>query len=81
LRQDEPAAVIVIAASARPSVAKTFSGVENCALTNASLFDLADLPASTVTIGAGLFGLKLAQALVRLNVDTPVFDEGRRLAG
>lgn len=43
-------------------------------LTNETIFDLPDLPKSVGVIGAGPLGLELAQALVRLGVDTVVFD-------
>jgi dihydrolipoamide dehydrogenase len=75
------AKAVVIATGARPSVPAMFKTVAACVLTNETIFDLADLPASVAVIGAGPLGLELAQALARLGVDTAVFDQGERLAG
>jgi dihydrolipoamide dehydrogenase len=58
-----------------------FHALGPLALTNETIFELADLPASIAVIGAGPLGLELAQALVRLGVDVQVFDQTERLAG
>lgn len=58
-----------------------FEALGPMALTNETIFELSDLPASIAVIGAGPLGLALAQALVRLGVDVDVFDQGERLAG
>ncbi|MFL5283967.1 MAG: dihydrolipoyl dehydrogenase [Rhodopila sp.] len=75
------AKAVVIATGARPSVPPMFAPVADRVLTNETIFDLADLPASIAVIGAGPLGLELAQALARLGVATAVFDQGNRLAG
>jgi dihydrolipoamide dehydrogenase len=75
------ARAVVIATGARPGVPGMFDAVADRVLTNETIFDLADLPASIGVIGAGPLGLELAQALARLGVDAVVFDKGNRLAG
>ncbi len=65
---------IVIATGSRPSIPKTFDGLNNI-LTNETVFELDDLPASLAVVGAGPLGLELAQAFSRLGVDVVVFDE------
>jgi dihydrolipoamide dehydrogenase len=75
------AKAIVIATGSRPMVPDMFRALGPLALTNETIFELADLPASIAIIGAGPLGLELAQALVRLGVDVEVFDQSERLAG
>jgi dihydrolipoamide dehydrogenase len=75
------AKAIVIATGSRPMVPPMFEALGPMALTNETIFELSDLPASIAVIGAGPLGLELAQALVRLGVDVDVFDQGERLAG
>jgi dihydrolipoamide dehydrogenase len=75
------AKAVVIATGARPSVPNMFAAVETCVLTNETIFDLANLPASVAVVGAGPLGLEFAQALARLEVRTALFDQGDRLAG
>jgi dihydrolipoamide dehydrogenase len=75
------AKAIVIATGSRPMVPAMFRALGPLALTNETIFELADLPTSIAVIGAGPLGLELAQALVRLGVDVDVFDKGERLAG
>jgi dihydrolipoamide dehydrogenase len=75
------AKAIVIATGSRPMVPDMFRTLGPLALTNETIFELADLPASIAVIGAGPLGLELAQALVRLGVTVEVFDQGERIAG
>ncbi len=75
------ARAIVIATGAAPAVPKVFAAVKDRVLTNESLFELADLPASVGVIGAGPLGLELGQALARLGVRVELFDLGDRVAG
>lgn len=75
------AKAIVIATGARPSIPEFLEKVSFAVLTNETLFELDDLPASVAVIGAGPLGLELAQALARLGVQIAVFDEGGNLAG
>jgi dihydrolipoamide dehydrogenase len=75
------AKAIVIATGARASIPAMFASVEDRVLTNETIFDLAELPASVAVIGAGPLGLELAQALARLGVETMLFDNGQIIAG
>lgn len=75
------AKAVVIATGARPSIPEFLGGVQHAVLTNETLFDLKELPASVGVVGAGPLGLELAQALARLGVEIAVFDEGDTLAG
>lgn len=75
------ARTIVIATGSRPHVPAMFKPLGDRILTNETIFELPDLPGSIAVVGAGPLGLELAQALVRLGVDTIVLDEGDRLAG
>jgi dihydrolipoamide dehydrogenase len=75
------AKAIVVATGARPKIPEVFAALGDRALTNETIFDLPDLPASIAVIGAGPLGLELAQALARLGVVTLVFDEGDKFAG
>lgn len=75
------AKAVVIATGSRPHVPEMFAPLGDRILTNETIFDLPNLPSSIAVIGAGPLGLELAQALVRLGVDTIVLDEGERLAG
>ncbi len=49
-------------------------------LTNETIFDLMQAPQRLVVVGAGPIGLELAQAFVRLGVETIVVEAGRALA-
>ncbi len=75
------ARAIVIATGARPAIPPLLADVGDHVLTNETLFELAELPASVAVVGAGSLGLELAQALARLGVQTAVFDQGETLAG
>lgn len=75
------AKAIVIATGSQPRIPPMFAALGDRVLTNETIFDLANLPRAVAVIGAGPLGLELAQALVRLGVDTQVFDQGKHLAG
>lgn len=72
---------VVIATGSHPNIPPMFRALGNRVLTNETIFELVDLPRSVAVIGAGPLGLELAQALVRLGVDTQVFDHGTHIAG
>jgi pyruvate/2-oxoglutarate dehydrogenase complex dihydrolipoamide dehydrogenase (E3) component len=74
------AKAVVIATGSSPAVPEMFDAVKDRVLTNETIFDLETLPASVGVIGAGPLGLELAQALVRLGVETMVFDQGDAVA-
>lgn len=73
------ARAIVIATGAKTSIPDGFEEVRDRILTNETIFDLPDLPASIGVVGAGPLGLELAQALARLGVGVRVFDRGKTL--
>lgn len=75
------ARTVVIATGSSPAIPAPFQSVCDHILTNASLFELDDLPRSVAVIGAGALGLELAQALHRLGVQVEVFDMGETVAG
>jgi dihydrolipoamide dehydrogenase len=75
------ARAVVIATGSRPSVPDTFDVVADLILTNETVFDLEDLPATLAVVGAGPLGLELAQAMARLGVAVAVFDQGETVAG
>ncbi len=74
------AKAVVIATGSSPAIPEAFDAVKDRVLTNETIFDLATLPKSVGVIGAGPLGLELAQALVRLGVETMVFDKGDAVA-
>lgn len=74
------ASAVVIATGSRPHIPKMFNTLGDLILTNETIFELPDLPASVAVIGAGPLGLELAQALARLGVDVIVLDQGETLA-
>lgn len=75
------AKAVVIAVGSHPRIPPLFEALGDRVLTNETIFELPDLPRAVAVIGAGPLGLELAQALVRLGVDTQVFDQGDKLAG
>lgn len=75
------AKAVVIATGARPSIPKSFADVSDLVLTNETIFEMEDLPATLAVIGAGPLGLELAQAMARLGVTIVVFDEGDAIGG
>lgn len=74
------AKTVVIATGARPSLPDAFKELGDRILTNETVFELNDLPASIAVVGAGPLGIELAQAFARLGVDTHVFDSSDHLA-
>ncbi len=74
------AKAVVIATGSLPAIPDSFDAVKDRVLTNETIFELETLPASVGVIGAGPLGLELAQALVRLGVETIVFDQGDAVA-
>lgn len=75
------AKAIIIATGSSPVIPPPFADLGDAVLTNESLFELEQLPASLGVIGAGPLGLELAQALARLGVSVEVFDMGTEIAG
>lgn len=75
------AKAIVLATGSHPLIPKQLSALNELVLTNETIFDLQDLPATLAVIGAGPLGLELASAFARLGVDTEVFDEGKHIGG
>jgi dihydrolipoamide dehydrogenase len=75
------AKAVVIATGAAPSVPEVFASVRERVLTNETIFELADLPASVGVVGAGPLGLEMAQALARLGVEIMLFDQSDTLGG
>lgn len=75
------AGAVVIATGASPHLPEDFANLGDGILTNETIFDLDDLPASLAVIGSGAIGLELAQAMARLGVKVTLFDEGSRLGG
>lgn len=74
------ARAIVVATGSRPAVPEMFGALGDLVLTNETIFKLQSLPRSIAVVGAGPFGLELAQALARLGVDTEVFEQTDHLA-
>ncbi|MZR11990.1 dihydrolipoyl dehydrogenase [Maritimibacter sp. DP07] len=74
------ARAIVIATGATSAIPKPYEAVSDRVLTNATLFDIDDLPGTLAVIGAGPLGLEMAQAMHGLGVRVEVFDAGDRLA-
>ncbi|CAM3071106.1 dihydrolipoyl dehydrogenase [Paracoccus nototheniae] len=70
---------IVIATGATAQIPPPFKDLGPRVLTNETLFDLPDLPASLAVIGGGPIGLELAQAMGRLGVVVTLFDRETRL--
>ncbi len=75
------AKAIVVATGSKSTVPKAFAACGDAVLTNESVFELPDLPASLAVIGAGPLGLELAQAFARLGVRVAVFDTGEHVGG
>ncbi len=72
---------IVVAAGSRPAI-PAVEGLQGVpALTNETLFDLAELPRHLLVLGGGAMGLEMAQAFRRLGSAVTVIEPGRLLAG
>ncbi len=74
------ARAVVIATGSTPVIPGPYRDLGPRVLTNDTVFDLDDLPASMAVIGAGPLGAELAQAFGRLGVQVALFDDGDRLA-
>ncbi len=72
---------IVIATGSRPQIPAELLGAGERLLTNDTVFEWDDLPASVAVIGTGVIGLEIGQALHRLGVRVAVFGRGMQLAG
>ncbi|WP_309759722.1 dihydrolipoyl dehydrogenase [Pseudomonas oryzihabitans] len=70
------ARTVVIATGSYPLVPEPFDALGDRALTNETIFELADLPRSLAVIGTGPVGLELAQAMARLGVLVTLFGQG-----
>lgn len=75
------ARAIVIATGSRPDVPRSFDPIADLVLTNETVFELAQLPATLAIVGAGPLGLELAQAMARLGVEVTLLDKPTALAG
>jgi pyruvate/2-oxoglutarate dehydrogenase complex dihydrolipoamide dehydrogenase (E3) component len=69
----------VIATGARPMVPGIPGLRETEPLTNESIFELEQAPASLAIIGAGPIGCELAQALARMGIDIALLDVASRV--
>lgn len=74
------ARAVVIATGSDTIVPEPYRDLGEAMLTNASVFELEDLPRSLAVIGAGVIGLELAQAMARLGVEVAVFDRADALS-
>lgn len=72
---------IAIATGSVPVLPPILKGLGANVLTNENGFDLPTLPTSLAVFGAGVLGLKLAQAVSRLGVRVKVFGMGCGIAG
>jgi dihydrolipoamide dehydrogenase len=61
---------LVIATGSVPFIPPPFRGLEHALLTNESIFELEELPASVLGVGLGAIGLELGQSFHRLDVRT-----------
>lgn len=75
------AGAIVIATGSTSTVPAAFQACGDAVLTNETVFELPDLPASLAVIGAGPLGIELAQGFARLGVRVAVFDTGEHVGG
>lgn len=73
------AGAVIIATGSTALVPGPFRDLGPRVLTNETVFELPDLPASLAVIGGGPIGLELAQAMGRLGVPVTLFDQGDRL--
>ena len=70
---------IVLATGARAAI-PPIPGLAECEpLTNETLFDLREAPASLAILGAGAVGCEMAQAFVRLGVEVQLFEMADRV--
>lgn len=72
---------IVVATGSRPFVPPPFRGLSrDVLLTTDEIFELPDLPASMLVVGAGVIGMELGQSMHRLGVRTTIASIGGRIA-
>ena len=67
---------IVIATGSSPAYPPAWDALGDRLVTNESVFEWTDLPASVAVFGPGVIGLELGQALHRLGVRVKVFGRG-----
>lgn len=72
------ARAVVIATGSRPAVPDMVAPLGDLVLTNETVFELEDLPATLAVVGAGPLGLEMAQAMARLGVAVTVLDHAHR---
>ena len=70
------ARAVVIATGASAVIPPPYDAVREHVLTNESVFELEDLPATLAVVGTGIIGLELGQALQRLGVKVTFFARG-----
>jgi len=75
------AKAIILATGSMPTVPGPWRAAGEALLTNETIFELDDLPASLLVVGAGPIGLELGQAMQRLGVRVTVLDIAGTLAG
>lgn len=75
------ARAVVIATGSSSVIPEELQGLGTRLLTNDSLFELPDLPASVAVFGPGVIGLELGQALHRLGVRVRIFGTRGSLGG
>lgn len=72
---------VIIATGSTPVIPALYQAAGERLLTNDSVFELQDLPRRVLTIGTGVIGLELSQALARLGVQVTVLGHSTSLAG
>ncbi|MGH8995448.1 MAG: dihydrolipoyl dehydrogenase family protein [Acidimicrobiales bacterium] len=70
---------MVIATGSAPLVPQVPGLAESGYLTNETVFDLAELPASIIVLGGGAIGCELAQAFARLGAEVHLVEAAERL--
>ncbi|OYX67267.1 MAG: dihydrolipoyl dehydrogenase [Sphingomonadales bacterium 32-64-17] len=73
------AKAIVIATGSAPAMPDPFAGLGDRVVTNETVFEMDDLPASMAVIGSGSIGLEMAQAFAHLGVEVTLFDRETQL--
>jgi len=72
---------IVLATGSQPTIPRIPGLADVDYLTNSSLFELTELPASLLVLGAGTTGCELAQAFARLGSSVTLVDTRHRVLG
>lgn len=75
------ARAIVVATGSRPFIPAPYRGLGDVLLDNEGVFELQELPASLLVVGAGVIGLELGQAMHRLGVRVQIIGRNRSLGG